>query len=135
MRIKWSTVHAQFSQFNGRPNARGGYDWKFNKADRYDCPLRERPHAAPFHLGTSFASFKADPDMRRFAWREHVAPEEPSRWVEAKIRAAEIETMHLIGCTPSRVPLIIATEVLILVLSSGLAAILAGFGVTALVPA
>jgi hypothetical protein len=24
MRIKWSTVHAQFSQFNGRPNARGG---------------------------------------------------------------------------------------------------------------
>ena len=33
MRIKWSTVHAQFSQFNGRPNARGGYDWKFNKAE------------------------------------------------------------------------------------------------------
>jgi hypothetical protein len=26
-------VHAQFSQFNGRPNARGGYDWKFNKAE------------------------------------------------------------------------------------------------------
>ena len=49
--------------------------------------------------------------------------------------AAEIETMHLIGCTPSRVPLIIATEVLILVISSGLAASLAGFGVTALVPA
>lgn len=24
MRIKWSTVHAQFSKFNGRPNARGG---------------------------------------------------------------------------------------------------------------
>ena len=33
MRIKWSTVHAQFSQFNGRPNARGGYDWKFNKEE------------------------------------------------------------------------------------------------------
>ena len=26
-------MHAQFSQFNGRPNARGGYDWKFNKAE------------------------------------------------------------------------------------------------------
>ena len=52
-----------------------------------------------------------------------------------RIRAAEIETMHLIGCTPSRVPLIIATEVVILVISSGLAASLAGFGVTALVPA
>jgi hypothetical protein len=33
MRIKWSTVHAQFSQFNSRPNARGGYDWKFNKEE------------------------------------------------------------------------------------------------------
>ena len=33
MRIKWSTVHALFSQFNGRPNARGGYDWKFNKEE------------------------------------------------------------------------------------------------------
>ena len=52
-----------------------------------------------------------------------------------RIRSAEIETMHLIGCTPSRVPLIIATEVMILVISSGLAAVLAGFGVTALVPA
>ena len=55
--------------------------------------------------------------------------------LSVRIRAAEIETMHLIGCTPSRVPLIIATEVVILVLSSGLAAMLAGFGVTALVPA
>ena len=31
MRIKWSTVHAQFSQFNGRPNTRGGFDWNFNR--------------------------------------------------------------------------------------------------------
>ena len=33
MCCKWSTVHAQFSQFNGRPNARGGYDWNFNKQE------------------------------------------------------------------------------------------------------
>ena len=33
MRIKWSTVHAQFSRFNSRPSARGGFDWKFNKEE------------------------------------------------------------------------------------------------------
>ena len=65
--------------------------WTFNKNNRYDTPLRERPPAAPFHLGSSFEEFLSDPDMRRWAWREMVCAEEPARWREADIRAAEEE--------------------------------------------
>ena len=65
--------------------------WKFNKHDRYDCPLRERPAAAPFHLGGTFEDFLTGNDMRRYAWRHMVCAEEPASWREKDIFAAEAE--------------------------------------------
>lgn len=52
-----------------------------------------------------------------------------------RIRATEIETMHLVGCGRGRVPLILGTEVAILVGLAVGAALVAGLAVTAFMPA
>lgn len=52
-----------------------------------------------------------------------------------RIRATEIETMHLVGCGRGRVPLVLGTEVFLLVGGAVVAALLAANLVTALMPA
>ncbi len=52
-----------------------------------------------------------------------------------RIRATEIETMHLVGCGRGRVPLVLGTEVAILVGLAMIAALAAGVAVTAFIPA
>lgn len=52
-----------------------------------------------------------------------------------RIRATEIETMHLVGCGRGRVPLVLGTEVAMLVGLAVAAAIAAGAAVTAFMPA
>ena len=43
-----------------------------------------------------------------------------------RMRSVEIETMHLIGCGPGRVPLILATEVLLVLVIAAILAFIAG---------
>ena len=52
-----------------------------------------------------------------------------------RIRATEIETMHLVGCGRGRVPLVLGTEVVFLVGIALIAAVLAGTAVTTFMPA
>ena len=46
--------------------------------------------------------------------------------LSVRIRAAEIETMHLIGCGRGRVPIFIATEIVLLFLLAAAPAIAVG---------